>query len=335
MLSRRILVGAWLIAGCGICSATAGEPSSVDPRPSAADVRTAIERALPYVDAGGVEWIEQRECISCHRVGYMVWSQTLAARRGFDVDRDKLREWTDWSLDSLLEPPDEGPGKIVADTNLEGISQMILSVEPEYRAERNGTYQQLLEVLQSKQSDDGTWKPGGQLPAQKRPAPETRQVTTMWHAIALGELADNDPPAKAMREKAMTAVEPATSSISTEWYAARTLLAHQSNDADALKRFREQLIASQHADGGWGWIQTDPSDALATGQALYALSQSGLASDHPAITAAWHYLITTQSDDGSWPVKGTKKKDKDNVVETATYWGAAWAVIGMVNSLPE
>lgn len=318
---------------CGVTGA--GELVARSQPPTDVDVRAAIERALPFVEAGGVEWIEQRECISCHRVGFMVWSQSLAATRGFDVDRDNLKERTDWSVNSLLEPQDGTPDTTVGDTNVEGVAQMILSVDAAYRASRSESYRQFVDIFRARQDEDGTWKPGGQLPAQKRPGPETRQVSTMWIALALGELGQAGYPVGDLRDKAVTAVEATESAKSTEWYAVRILLEQQSGDTDDVARFRRQLISSQHEDGGWSWITADSSDALATGQALYALSQSGLASDHHCITSAWKYLVSTQRDDGSWPVKGTKTKDKDKVVETSTYWGAAWAVMGLARSLPQ
>jgi len=320
----------WIVCGGVI----AGEPTSGNLIPKSPAVRAAVERALPFVAGGGIEWIEQRECISCHRVGFMVWSQALAASRGFDIDHARLKEWTDWSVDSLLEPEEMRPGKLVAHGNVEGLAQMIFSVAPEYRAARVETYARLLDILGSQQADDGTWKPGGQLPGQKRPKSETGEVSTMWIALALGQISESDDSA-GIRNRAVSAVKPASDAISAEWYAVRMLLANQSGDTAEIVRCQDHLVASQHTDGGWGWILADPSDALATGQALYALAESGLDPQHPSIQSALNFLIDSQTNDGSWPVNGTKTKDKDDVMETATYWGTAWAVIGMCRCLPE
>ena len=95
-----------------------------------------------------------------------------------------------------------------------------------------------------------------------------------------------------------------------------------------------ELAKQQQSDGGWGWLVNDPSDALGTGMALYALLQTS--SVEPAvIQRAQQFLVATQGDDGSWPVKGTKAKKRDSVQETATYWGTTWAVIALTESLPK
>ena len=56
--------------------------------------------------------------------------------------------------------------------------------------------------------------------------------------------------------------------------------------------------------------------------------------DDAMIKRAQRFLIDTQRDDGSWAVQGTKANKKDRIEETAVYWGTTWAVIGLVESLP-
>ncbi|HCS52734.1 MAG TPA: hypothetical protein DIW81_14270 [Planctomycetaceae bacterium] len=72
---------------------------------------------------------------------------------------------------------------------------------------------------------------------------------------------------------------------------------------------------------------------MATGQALYALKKVGLSNDDPSIQKAIHYLTSTQTEEGSWSVHGTKAKKKENIEETAVYWGTAWTTIGLLETL--
>src|SRR5205823_6674006 len=69
---------------------------------TAADMRAAVQRSLPYIEKVGTEWMSQRKCNSCHTVTFMIWSHNEAAARGLEVDRAKLAEWTNWSLADAL-----------------------------------------------------------------------------------------------------------------------------------------------------------------------------------------------------------------------------------------
>jgi squalene-hopene/tetraprenyl-beta-curcumene cyclase len=161
---------------------------------------------------------------------------------------------------------------------------------------------------------------------------ETHQVTTMWLALALGTI--EDPKAAESRDRALRFLAAATPGKSTEWYAAKLLLDHQQQNKQASADALARLLALQNPDGGWGWLVDDSSDALGTGIALYALTLVDAAANDEAIRKAIHFLTSTQEADGSWQVRGTKKAKKDSIEETATYWGTAWAAIGMLQTIP-
>lgn len=144
------------------------------------------------------------------------------------------------------------------------------------------------------QQPDGSWKPGGQLPLQDKPGREQQEVTTLWVLLALRA----DPSVK----------EQATS--------------------------KARLLAAQSADGGWPWKIGGRPDAFGTGLALHALARSGTAADDPAVGRARDFLLRSQKADGSWPVPSTRKKDAGKIKATATDWGTAWAVIGLLAWLP-
>src|SRR5204863_10178270 len=66
---------------------------------------------------------------------------------------------------------------------------------------------------------------------------------------------------------------------------------------------KNDLVATQRADGGWNQLAAMDSDAYATGEALYALNIGGKA---PSTDAVYRkgvaYLLNTQAADGSWHV---------------------------------
>ncbi|WP_298868569.1 prenyltransferase/squalene oxidase repeat-containing protein [uncultured Gimesia sp.] len=300
--------------------------------PTTLQIRETVQRSIPYIEEQGQWWITKKKCVSCHRGGNMVWSLALAKRNGFEVSQ-KLDEWFDWAVDKSLSKNDKG--KIVGLGNKEGVAQILLSLDPSnLKPHQIDTQNKLAALLRNGQQADGSWKPGGQLPSQKRPITETASVSTMWLTLTL-LVASNSPEGSQAVERAMKYIKQSTPGKSIEWYALRLLLSVQTKDAKLRAEFVKKLRSQQKPDGGWGWMVTDESDALGTGLALYALLRAGLDSNDQAIKRAQQFLVSTQRDDGSWPVKGTKEKKKNNVEETAVYWGTTWAAVSLIESLPK
>src|SRR5262249_18724331 len=69
-----------------------------DKLPTDAGVRKAIVKALPFVEKDGLAWIDRRDCMSCHVVGYMLWAHVEAKAHGIPIDEKKFAEWTDWCM---------------------------------------------------------------------------------------------------------------------------------------------------------------------------------------------------------------------------------------------
>lgn len=88
--------------------------------------------------------------------------------------------------------------------------------------------------------------------------------------------------------------------LGLSWAGARPQLLHE---------LAMPLLASQHADGGWGQNPNLPSDAYATGQTLYALYHAADVSiSDAAFERGLRYLLATQFEDGSWHVKSRSPK---------------------------
>ena len=64
------------------------------------------------------------------------------------------------------------------------------------------------------------------------------------------------------------------------------------------------LLKEQRSDGGWAQLPTLESDAYATGQALYAIVESGaMMPSDPAYRRGVNFLLKRQLSDGSWFVR--------------------------------
>ncbi len=96
-----------------------------------------------------------------------------------------------------------------------------------------------------------------------------------------------------------------------------------------------KLILTQKADGGWGWLEEDPSNPFSTGQSIYALSIVDGERNIEAIRRGVDYLLACQQADGTWltPSKYTSEresKDRDYIYQ---FWGTAWASMGLSRAL--
>jgi hypothetical protein len=300
-------------------------PPRVKPRASPQVVKKTIERTIPYIQKEGVSWIENRKCISCHYVSFMVWSLEESRAHGISIDIKKLNEWDTWSLSGATA------------NGVEGVAQMILARARTDADEKTQTVlKKMAENIVSTQQPDGFWKAGGQLPGQKRPAQETVEVSTMWAVLAIAALEDRgkaDEKLVKSREKALNWLKSAKPGVSNEWHAFRLLIEKRYGDPKKVEEQLKSLLAEQQADGGWAWRRGDASDALATGEVLYVLSVLGQSNTSPPIRKAWQFLIDTQQPDGSWQVRGTKEAFKNQITPHTSFWGTTWAAIGLSRTL--
>ena len=215
----------------------------------------------------------------------------------------------------------------------------MLIVRASYQGQLNDQFRKLLDRVVEAQQDSGQWEAGGQLPTQKRPLKETEEVSTMWNLLALRKAGLPDEQRVPIEEAAMQSLTQSeiareAGAKSSEWYVMRLLLAVSGDDAPAIEETRDKLLTLQHDDGGWGWLNAETSDAVATGPALYALAQSGLSLQEPSVARAAQFLLQSQKEDGTWHSASTRARDNGKVKPTSIYWGTTWAVIGLAQLLP-
>ncbi len=289
-------------------------------QPAKPTSKSAVDRAVAYVIAKGDAWIGEKKCVSCHMVPGMVWSLTDAEAAGHRLPPEKMKSLSRWSLrDSLREDPGS-----------EGLAQLIFarsSAGPAERESEGPTLLRYAEKLLSRQRGDGSWKPAGQTPDQKRPFPEGVEVVTMWALLALDDvLADRAAQAVA---KGRAYVADEGRKLSNEWTMLRLLTALRFDEPDVARKQIDGLLKTQNKDGGWSWLVGEESDALATGQSLYALSLAPKSVARRAVARARAFLLRTQREDGSWAVKGTLSEHRNEIKPTSVFWGTTWAVIGL------
>ncbi len=209
----------------------------------------------------------------------MIWSHNEGLQRGLQVDRGWLQAKTNWALVSMMADRKEGGG-------VDTISQMLLGRDrqspwrrkPPQHFKTVDPYESLFEDLLTRQSDDGSWSPEGQLSTPP-------ELSTNWTLLALasrhekqGDPAGELDPAKDLgdelaeqlaqvekriptqRELALKYLEQVEPHPTHEGLVLHALVAARIGHGE-LKPLRQTLIDSQLEDGGWSNIPGGSSSA--------------------------------------------------------------------------
>lgn len=290
--------------------------------------REAVRAALPFVAEEGNAWMEGRvpmqegsKCVSCHHVGYAVWSHAEAQRAGITPATEASAHLTEAAVAFLDQP--SIPRAMSA-------AQIVLA-EPD-RAQR------LTDHLLGLQTEAGNWDAEGQFPTQHRSIEESDAIATLYALLALVQNVPSNSEqeqsvAQAAHDQAQAWLAAQPAGESTELLASRLLLASAISAHDQVASLRHDLLDQQQSDGGWGWEPTAKSEALSTGQALYALATTDPI-DSTALTTGIDFLLERQEDNGSWNVPSTliTSAPSENKDQIYRFWGTTWATIALARA---
>ena len=313
--------------------------------PTRERARKAAEQGLAFLVTDAAKWREERTCATCHHGTMTVWALSEAKARGYEVAAGELAELARWTKDRLLaridQPRDPRPGWKMVSTPALYLAVMAVAV-PGQGAVSADELKRIAGHLVRHQEADGSWA-WSSAPAQNRPPPvfESDEVATRWAYLALGPPVPAEAAAKsearAARERAAAWLAKAESSDTTQAAALRLLVAAKSGgSAEALRPEVERFVGRQNPDGGWGQLKGAPSDAYATGQALYVLGLAGVTADRPEVRRGVAFLVATQTEDGSWPMtpRAHPGARPSKNLAPITYFGSAWATLGLLRSTP-
>jgi ankyrin repeat protein len=316
-------------------------PAAPVPAPHpAASARAAVERSLPLLQRSDQTFLRKSGCVSCHNNSLTAMTTALARTRGFPVDDSIVAEqkqtvaaylenWRERVLQNMGIPGD-------ADT----VSYILLGLAAEDVPPDMAT-DAMAHYLRGRQHADGHW-----WILAHRPPIESSDIqvtaTSLRALQAYAPRAHHREFAEAVRRAAvwLEGARPA----STEDHAFRLLGLHWAGGADAgvLRSAARALVAGQRPDGGWAQIPSLPSDAYATGQALFALAESGtLPVSDPVYVRGVQFLLSTQRADGSWYVRSRALPiqphfESDFPYERDQFVSAAatnWAALALIHAV--
>lgn len=264
-----------------------------------------------------------------------LWVLTEAKQHGLAVRAESLAEMVEWSKERFFRPADKADKVMPL-----ALAEFLFAAQeklPGVSAEEiNGLEARFIE----RQDGDGSWLTP---PPANGPVPvfESREVFTLWAYLILERYLPADPQkpsaARASREKAAAWLNQTKPGDTTQAAALRLLMEARAGKTAQLQPGIDRLLTRQNPDGGWGQIKDLPSDAFATGQALYVLSQAGVKNDRREVQRALSFLIANQKEDGSWPMtpRTTPERQASKNVTPIVHFGSAWATLGLIRWVPK
>lgn len=294
--------------------------------PTDEQIRKAVDSSILYLQEEAVDWIRDMKCASCHHAPMAVWTLHEAKARGFSVDEAALAELVKSSVDdpvaSKLLPQTEGkpsPDSFAFSATYGAIANRAV---PSPSDAARASLARLDAYLVATHGPDGSWSVGEGRP----PMLESAEIATLMTLLALGR---EGPAGEARaRAEAWLRQRPAGS---LQAQTLRLMVATRSGAPEASAI--EAILKAQNPDGGWSQTPAMPSDAYATGMALFALAETGTTGR--AIDEARDFLVRTQTEDGCWTMTSRPAKEGDGPAKDLrpiTYTGTAWATLGLLRS---
>ena len=263
----------------------------------------AVAKSLPLLQKADVVFLRKAGCVSCHNNSLTEMTLALARANGFAVDegnaqaqinaiRPYLESWRERALQDIPIPG-----------GVDTVGYIMIGLAASDYPPDAAT-DALVRYLRRRQSIDGGWKI-----ATQRPPIESSDF--MATAVTLRALKVYMPkPLEADYSEALrkgvawiAAAKPETNEDRIYQLLGLAWSGESKSNKLIVRKAAQDLLAQQHPDGGWSQIPSLASDAYATGQALNALAESGIAVNDPAYQRGVKFLLSGQLDDGSWYVR--------------------------------
>jgi hypothetical protein len=309
--------------------------ANADFRPSQAELRAAVAKAVPLLEKGTAGHMANRTCFACHNQGVPVLAVVTARSRGFAIDESLLRknmEFINAFLDTNRTGYQQGRGQGgQAATAGHALWTMELSC-----CEGNETTSAVTDYLLQTHRELTYWRATSQ-----RPPSEGSPFTTSFLALRglqfFGTKEQQpriDQRVRVVRDWLLHAQAKDTEDRVFRLWALKTAGAHLAE----VQRAAQEILNSQRLGGGWAQLDTLPPDAYATGSALVALHEAGgLTTADPAYQRGLRFLLKSQLPDGSWHVASRSRPfqtyfetgfphGKDQFISSAA---SAWAATSL------
>jgi len=314
------------------------------PKPlgGAPSAEAAVKKILPLIETSGEPVFKNRSCVSCHSNSLPAMTVALARKKGFSVNEQQAKKELGFAVATdmpYLEPMRLG-ATIGGASNTLGYTLMGMAAAG-YPAD--ALTDAHIHYLSIHQSTDGAWRNNSY-----RPPEEYSPFTTTAVVLRAIKLY----PLSGRREEFENRVSNAKRwLLSAKAYSVEERAMQLNGLADAgataseRAPFVKALKAAQNSDGSWSQLPGIPSEAYATGEALYALHVSGdVPTKDPVYEKGVQWLLRNQLADGSWFVPTLAVPVQPHTFESgfphgwnqfASEAGSSWATIALLFTLPD
>jgi hypothetical protein len=285
--------------------------------------RKAAQRGLAYLASASRAWTQQHKCFGCHVQAVTVEAFAVGKHHRYDIQARDV----DGMVKALLMGVTAG-GRT---TGVAFEGQAWARYDQWIDGQRSGELIKYANELLGLQQQDGSIPDDdARLPVTGGVMHTTYQALMTWRQ-AFSRTADDKwlaPIRKAERYLARQ---------SAQWNGKSDVYIQNINFAllglvaagvgpteESSLRLQKLLLSRQNQDGGWGLDRAN-SDALATGQTLYALKLAGHTDGEPAIARGGRWLAGKQGGDGSWRTVRSGQGGAEKAE-------GMWAVLGLVST---
>lgn len=311
---------------------------------SAENIRRTIETALPVLQRSASTFVSKRACVSCHHNILPILMLHMALERGVAVDAAALKAVEDKTFASLR-------GQTALDDAIQAVTLNDPTPDDSYllmAAHASGLKPDLTTAVLARRlmkwQRDGHW-----VTSDFRPPHSSSLFTTTATAVRAIQIyapmelrVEREASVRAARDWLVQARP-----LSTEDASFRLLgLLWAEAGKEQIAAARHDLLAMQTVGGSWPQTANYAGDAYSTGEALYALRESGTSPDDRQWHRGLQFLLSRQAADGTWhvhtrmlsPAEVSPKYfttgfpyQKD---EYLSYAGSCWSVMALLSALP-
>jgi hypothetical protein len=307
-------------------------PAASHPSATPVPVTVAVTKALTQLEKQSFNFIRISGCNSCHGQDLPIAAAAFARSRGIEAPKEIPRLPL-----SMMPPPERlmDLSVVALMGPLWEIYGMGMNGEP-----KNAYTDAAVRLIRTAQRPEGYWS------GTESRRPPMASGDFMATALAVFAITRYAPEGDRAYQRALEDASRWLASAKphdTQDRAFQALALHWVGPrSDRARTAARSLMAGQRSDGGWSQLPDMPSDAYATGLALYALHAAGnMAAADPVYRKGVEYLLRTQAADGTWHVKSRAiwlqpyfesgfPYGQDQFISAA---GTAWAAMALTGAV--